>query len=410
MSRFPYQMDCWVPFSKATETEDGGLDIEGILTLEAVDHDGDTPDYASAKAAIEEWFPTGNIREQHREEDAVGAATAVKYDDAAKIISLKAHISSGAPNTIQKIKDRVLKGFSVRGRGIRQTIGGVVKLIFKKVIETSVVDNPATGKFFEIVKMTKGEYDMADETMDIKNLQETIASLKTMATLAHWDEGMKTALLDIVTKLEEVLANEMKEQGEEGDATKTAGASTTEDPEKCEKCGGNLGENDKCEKCIEKAAADKKAAEDKAEEDKKKELEETAKAAQIKADEDFKKATADAAKTAATEAFTEFIKGAKAEIIKGVADTIAEFQKTVTDLQGKLTEMQAKQEDILKTVKPPGRPITKGEPDKPEELEGLPEDVVKAAQIALKTGDRTPLDNAFLKSSVTKDLFGSRKE
>lgn len=150
-----------IPFSKMEKMDDGRLMIEGIATSEALDGDNEIIDYASAKAAFAAW--PGNIREQHDPKKAVGRALEVIADDATKQITVRAFISSGAPETQAKCLDGTLSCYSIGGTVDKRVPEKATKadgseidvrrVIMESLSETSVVDqgcNPETA--FALVK------------------------------------------------------------------------------------------------------------------------------------------------------------------------------------------------------------------------------------------------------------------
>lgn len=99
-------------FTKTETQADGSLLVAGTATSEAIDSQGDVMDYGASVAAFDKF--AGNVREMHQPK-AVGRAVKVTKNEETKSIEVEALISSGAADTIQLVKDGVLRGFSVGG-------------------------------------------------------------------------------------------------------------------------------------------------------------------------------------------------------------------------------------------------------------------------------------------------------
>jgi hypothetical protein len=145
------------PITKFTKLDDGSLEVEGVATDETVDSQGDVLTYEGSKAAFGGW--RGNVREQHDVHKAVGKALDIVFDDAARSITVKSRISSGAPDTITKIEDEVLTCYSVGGgkptKVSKKTVGGKTVRVVEAwpMNELSVVDAGANpNATFQLVK------------------------------------------------------------------------------------------------------------------------------------------------------------------------------------------------------------------------------------------------------------------
>ena len=143
--------------SKVDKTDDGGRVVSGVWSAEVGDFDDEIFDYAGLKACMISDWP-GNVREQHDPFKPVGTAALaeIQFDDTAKTIAGQVFITPGAPETIQKIDDGVLKFFSVNARLRRGKDGrtlemgttwdGQEKLLTRlhplRMIDLSLVDSP----------------------------------------------------------------------------------------------------------------------------------------------------------------------------------------------------------------------------------------------------------------------------
>jgi len=137
-----------VPFEFVKEDADGNLLVEGVATQELPDKQGDIVDFVGAKAAFQAW--PGNIREQHDPNKAVGVRVTQTFDEPNKAVRLKAMISKdGAPQTWAKVKQGILRGFSISGpcyeKAVEAIPGGksLRRILRFGLNEVSVVDNPA---------------------------------------------------------------------------------------------------------------------------------------------------------------------------------------------------------------------------------------------------------------------------
>lgn len=127
---------------KSAELDDGSLMVTGLISDETIDSDEQIADGGWLKTAVPDWFKWGNIREMHGPK-AAGVATQLDMtgENGHRIV---AHVVD--PVSVQKVKDKVLKGFSI---GIRQArvvkdnkaAGG--RIVDGKIVEVSLVDRPA---------------------------------------------------------------------------------------------------------------------------------------------------------------------------------------------------------------------------------------------------------------------------
>jgi hypothetical protein len=127
---------------KSAELDDGSLMVTGLVSDETEDADLQVADAGWLKTAVPDWFKWGNIREMHGAK-AAGVATELELIGEAghRIV---AHVVD--PVSVQKVKDQVLKGFSIGIRGARvvkdnKAIGG--RIVDGKIVEVSLVDRPA---------------------------------------------------------------------------------------------------------------------------------------------------------------------------------------------------------------------------------------------------------------------------
>ena len=169
-----------LPFTKVNEEE---RTVEGLATTDAIDKQGEQVDFDASKEAFKDW--TGNIREMH-EPKAVGKAISWTPDEEHRGIRVKAHISKGAEDTWQKIKDGTLKAFSIGGQTVHKVsqvvkdmdgTGGqrnVTRITKYKLTELSLVDNPANPHAtIELVKSVDG---VPTQTESVEDIQKVLIS------------------------------------------------------------------------------------------------------------------------------------------------------------------------------------------------------------------------------------------
>lgn len=143
----PEHLQLYMPITRADEKE---WIVEGQATSEAVDSYGTIFEYESSKRAFQEWIKRGNIREQHDFHKAVGKALGVEFDDANKIIYVRARISKGARDTWEKILDGTLSGYSIsvpadaKMRYIERGNRRIPQYYDFRLAELSVVDAPGS--------------------------------------------------------------------------------------------------------------------------------------------------------------------------------------------------------------------------------------------------------------------------
>jgi phage head maturation protease len=179
--------------------------IEGQATIEDEDAYGTVFSYDASKRAFEAW--EGNIREMHRGE-AVGRALEVEFDDDNKAILVRAFISKGAESTWQKIQDGTLRGFSVGAKAPKSAWKTIERngkqlpyLTSYRLVELSVVDNPATPKCdFAIIRAEgytevlalDAELEGADTDTHNRDLSTTMAGLHSIRDTAMSQCGCGT--------------------------------------------------------------------------------------------------------------------------------------------------------------------------------------------------------------------------
>lgn len=156
-------------FSKVDEEK---REVWGIATSEALDVQGEIVDFEGSKAAFAEWADQfskvtngeslGNIREMHQPR-SVGRLIAWRPDEAARQIhvGVKLSRSPDGESAWQKVKERVLNGFSIgapTAERVTEFKDGKARkrVVSYKLSELSLVDNPACPEaWINEVKLAK---------------------------------------------------------------------------------------------------------------------------------------------------------------------------------------------------------------------------------------------------------------
>jgi phage head maturation protease len=129
-------------FTKAQERDDGSIVVEGICSAEQEDSQGDVILADAMRRAIPSYLQYPAIREQHDPQRAAGRALAMEVDGQGRTW-ISAHVVD--PVTVQKVKAKVLTGFSVGGRvppgGRDPDDSRIVRSLV--LCEVSLVDRPA---------------------------------------------------------------------------------------------------------------------------------------------------------------------------------------------------------------------------------------------------------------------------
>lgn len=134
--------------------------VEGWATTEVEDLQGDTIPYQVSKYAFAESAQAVGIREMHQPK-AVGVLKKWWPDDENKRIGVSVYISKSrdGEDVLTKVKEGVLKGFSIGGRALDWGFEGVKRIIKKLALtEISLVDVPANPQaLITVVKFYDGE-------------------------------------------------------------------------------------------------------------------------------------------------------------------------------------------------------------------------------------------------------------
>ena len=209
-----------------TVTDNEDLIIAGIATTEKMDHDSEIVDLESVKSVWKSYMENPVIRFLHgkdsRNPDAIGTVIPEYTDSKGK--TWKTEITdkgpfivakiSNAPDTESirtKIKEGILKGFSIGGRAQRvkefsHKLGkDINRVITKRISEVSVVDLPANSdSFFNVIKSCTGDACYVNDTREAKDVVENITE-DVESTPTECVESVKcveNTPVNIVEKLE----------------------------------------------------------------------------------------------------------------------------------------------------------------------------------------------------------------
>jgi len=184
--------------------------VAGYATTEAVDKQGEIVSYDASKAAFADWQTIGNIREMH-EPIAVGKAIEIIPDDEKKAVYVKAMISKGAEDTWQKVKDGVLKGFSIGGNTLDKTVQiikdadthqdrQITRITKYRLNELSLVDNPANPEStFTLVKRAD------DGRLCTTDVLERVAQIEKSTTGGESNDMDATIAKELTGKIDSLV-------------------------------------------------------------------------------------------------------------------------------------------------------------------------------------------------------------
>ena len=217
---------------KFDAADDGTLMVSGIASTEAIDADGEVVTAEAMRKAIPSYLQCGTVREMHQP-IAAGRPISAFVDDegrthfTAKIVD---------KNTVQKIKEGVLKGFSIGGKLIKRVGNQITELLLKEISVVDLPNNPES--FFSVVKFDKpNEYcndkdckthtEISDEEKkksEKTKLMEQEALKKLESITASQDSLAKTVadLVKTVETLAKAAPTIEKVQADLGDLQKRA--------------------------------------------------------------------------------------------------------------------------------------------------------------------------------------------
>lgn len=189
--------------------------VSGILSTPTEDKQGDIISPEAMRKALGDYLMNGTCREMHQP-IAAGKPLSAFVDDEGKT-----HVTVKVvdKNTIAKVKEGVLKGFSIGAKALKRMGKTITEL---KLNDASLVDIPCNPEcVFELVKFDKP----GDECSDLE--------------CSHHKEGATRRCASCLSK-----ADEIEKCG--------CGAKISKGMEKCKKCMEKADEDEKSEKSMKK--------------------------------------------------------------------------------------------------------------------------------------------------------------
>lgn len=131
---------------KWDEQSDGTLIISGIASTQDLDAQGEIVSADAMRKALPEYLRAGSVREMHQP-IAAGRPLSAFVDDEGKT-HLEAKIVD--KGTCQKIKEKVLKAFSIGGKSLSKTGNTITSLSLREISVVDIGANP--NATFDICK------------------------------------------------------------------------------------------------------------------------------------------------------------------------------------------------------------------------------------------------------------------
>jgi hypothetical protein len=147
-------------------------EVEGPATSDITDRYQTFFDFDSSKRAFNAW--PGNVREMHDNKKAVGRAIKIEEDNDNNLITVRARVSKGAPDTWQKVLDGTLTGFSIgipagsyKKKMVERNGQSIPMYYDFELAEVSLVDNPGNPDCkITIVRADGVATDVLDDSAD----------------------------------------------------------------------------------------------------------------------------------------------------------------------------------------------------------------------------------------------------
>ena len=217
--------ELYFPVAKFDDAEDGSLIVSGVLSTEDVDAQGEVVPAAFIRKAIADYMKKPALREMHQP-IAAGRTLSVNVDEN-NVTRVETKVVD--KGTIQKVRDGVLRGFSIGGKWLRDGTNKLTGLVLKEI---SLVDLPCNPKAtFDVVKFDKST-EPANEpikTNDMSNLFAKLAGVSedsseetiVKAFTAKFTPPAAPDLSGIVAKLDALKADDIAKMITEFTAVKT---------------------------------------------------------------------------------------------------------------------------------------------------------------------------------------------
>lgn len=150
---------------KFEASENDTLLVSGIASSEATDADGEVITADAMRNALPAYLQKGTVREMHQG-IAAGTPVSAHVDDDGKT-HFTALISD--KSTIQKIRLRILKGFSIGGKALKKAGNKITEILLRDISVVDIPNNPES--YFTVIKFDKTEKSMkkckhCDEDME----------------------------------------------------------------------------------------------------------------------------------------------------------------------------------------------------------------------------------------------------
>ena len=213
------QANLYAEIVKYDDNGDGTLTVYGKATDSAVDIDQQICDPNWLDTAMPDWFKTGgNIREQHSN---IAAGVATEYEKKADGHYIETLVVD--PNTVKKVKHRVLKGFSIgikSPRVVRDQKAANGRIIDGQIVEVSLVDRPANPNCqIVLAKSVDGETNLVKvEELRMATAKQLVEELSKFAP-ADTVKFDRAAYETVRRALAQLIVSEAKEMEEGEDET-----------------------------------------------------------------------------------------------------------------------------------------------------------------------------------------------
>lgn len=135
--------------AKFESLDDGSIIVEGIASSEVRDHDGEVITADAMRKAIPAYMTAPAVREMHQP-IAAGRMLSAFVDENGETHVRAKIVDKG---TIQKIKDKVLRGFSIFGSALKREGNKITELVLKTIDVVDLPNNPKS--LFSIAKFDK---------------------------------------------------------------------------------------------------------------------------------------------------------------------------------------------------------------------------------------------------------------
>lgn len=179
---------------------DGHLIVTGIASTEDVDNAGEVVSADAMRKAIPSYLLSGTVREMHQP-IAAGKPISAFVDEQGRTHLTAKIVDVG---TIEKIKQGVLKGFSIGGKALAKAGKTITEILLKDI---SVVDVPCNSNcMFEIIKFDKPGDKCSDKSCKnhSESAVEKCGTCKSSMQKNMSEEAMKK--MDSLTAMVESLA------------------------------------------------------------------------------------------------------------------------------------------------------------------------------------------------------------